>query len=329
MQRKIRGDIDDNDIDEKVDGITEIYDVTLREAAEHMMESYHDDSFFAFCEGLLDDKSDDDNCAALSSRLSNIRETPFRGENWFDYFPPAIRPTDAVILAGEGSCSTLHRDPFEWTGTSICLEGTKIWRFIIPNEEDGEGGVSKVDDALESYRLDSIAWTTTDEEKDPLILSRGWQSNLFFFKERAEEIPSAWELSELEEDNIETYMAEIEAMGTDVSLLFPDEKISDLLQRGKKINFATAIQRDGDLLIIPAHCWHQTYAPVPSLAIASQRCGAEVDGRNVVQHILESLSNTHMGSGRPPDILRRRSGYHEGDGKKVVNALVQYLSSLS
>lgn len=327
MQRKIRGGNKGDD-----DAVTEIYDVTLQEAAEHMMDSSYDDSFFAFCEGLLDDdKCDDDDCAALSSRLSEIREAPFHGENWFDYFPSSIRPTDAVILAGEGSCSTLHRDPFEWTGTSICLEGTKIWRFIIPNEEDGEGGVSKVDDALESYRLDSIAWTTEDEKKDPLVLSRGWQSDLFFYARRAEDVPSAMELSELEDDNIEAYVAEIEAMGTDISLLSPDGQISDLVQ-SKQFEFASAIQQAGDLLIIPAHCWHQTYAPVPSIAVASQRCGAIVDGASVVHHVLESLSNTFTETVRTPDILMmtRQSDYRyqEGDGKKVVDALVEHMSSM-
>ena len=331
LQRKTRGDSDKDD-----DGVTEIYDVTLQEAAEYMMDSSYDDSFFAFCEGLLDndkcdddDDDDDDDCAALSSRLSEIREAPFRGENWFDYFPPSIRPTDAVILAGEGSCSTLHRDPFEWTGTSICLEGTKIWRFIIPNEENGEGGVSKVDNALESYRLDSIAWTMEDEKKDPLVLSRGWQSDFFFYARRAEDVPSAMELSELEDDNMDAYVAEIEAVGTDISLLSPDEQILDLVQ-SKQFDFVTAIQQAGDLLIIPAHCWHQTYAPVPSIAVASQRCGAAVDGASVVQHVLESLSSTRTETLRPPDILMmaRQSDYHEGDGKKVVHALVEHLSSM-
>lgn len=343
MQRKIRS------AGSGGDDITEIYDITLLQAAEYMMESCHDDSFFAFCEGLLNEKSDDGDSNALSSRLGMIREAPFDvGENWFDYFPPSIRPTDALVLAGEGSCSTLHRDPFEWTGTSFCLEGSKIWRFIIPptttrNDEEG-GGVGEVDDALESYRLDSIAWTTTDttnskemaadeeEKRDALILSRGWQSDLHLYFSRAEEVLSALELSELEEDNMEAYVMEIEAMGADTSLLVPDERISDFLHN-HKFNFSTAIQQAGDLLIIPSHWWHQTYAPVPSMAIASQRCGAVVDGLSVVQHILESLSNTTntCSDGSPLEIseILKKSSYEEGEGENVVNALVQLISSLS
>ena len=318
MQRKIRS------AGSGGDDITEIYDITLLQAAEYMMESCHDDSFFTFCEGLLDEKSDDGDSNALSSRLGMIREAPFDvGENWFDYFPPSIRPTDALVLAGEGSCSTLHRDPFEWTGTSFCLEGSKIWRFIIPpttrNDEEG-GGVGEVDDALESYRLDSIAWTTTDttnskemaadeeEKRDALILSRGWQSDLHLYFSRAEEVLSALELSELEEDNMEAYVMEIEAMGADTSLLVPDERISDFLHN-HKFNFSTAIQQAGDLLIIPSHWWHQ------------------------VQHILESLSNTTntCSDGSPLEIseILKKSSYEEGEGENVVNALVQLISSLS
>ena len=316
MQRKIRS------AGSGGDDITEIYDITLLQAAEYMMESCHDDSFFTFCEGLLDEKSDDGDSNALSSRLGMIREAPFDvGENWFDYFPPSIRPTDALVLAGEGSCSTLHRDPFEWTGTSFCLEGSKIWRFIIPpttrNDEEG-GGVGEVDDALESYRLDSIAWTTTDttnskemaadeeEKRDALILSRGWQSDLHLYFSRAEEVLSALELSELEEDNMEAYVMEIEAMGADTSLLVPDERISDFLHN-HKFNFSTAIQQAGDLLIIPSHWWHQ--------------------------HILESLSNTTnaCSDGSPLEIseILKKSSYEEGEGENVVNALVQLISSLS
>ena len=97
--------------------------------------------------------------AEISNSLNKMCEAPFANqENWFDYFPLNIRPRDAIILAGSGATPTLHRDPFEWTGTSICLEGTKIWRFILP---PSEGGVSVVDEAFRSYHLDSIAWEMT------------------------------------------------------------------------------------------------------------------------------------------------------------------------
>ena len=93
-----------------------------------MMDSKRNDSFFAFCEGLLPS----DATVELHQQLTEIREAPFPNEeNWFNYFPDKVRPTDALILAGEGAVSTLHRDPFEWTGTSLCLEGVKEhWRSL-------------------------------------------------------------------------------------------------------------------------------------------------------------------------------------------------------
>ena len=75
-----------------------------------------------------------------------------------------------------------------------------------------------------------------------------------------------------------------------------------------------------------------TYAPVPSIAIASQRCSSAVDGANVIRHILNMLAkNGKCGlddSIKIPDILMRRKEYKEGSGKEVVDALLRYLTEL-
>ena len=39
-------------------------------------------------------------------------------------------------------------------------------------------------------------------------------------------------------------------------------------------------------MLIPPYWYHQTYAPEPSLAVASQRCGSLLDATRVVGHIL-------------------------------------------
>jgi hypothetical protein len=324
---------------------TKIYDIALQDCIDYMMNSCHDDAYFTFCEGLLpmmnalhDDRS------KLRDKLRNIREAPFSyQENWFEYFPRSVQPTDAIILAGIGATSTLHRDPFEWTGTSLCLEGTKIWRFIMPplnSSESIESGVDIVDKALESYRLNSIAWDEEKEEDDtreqnhditPLILSAGWQSDMTLY-DSIDEFPSGIELMKLEEEDMDTFQRELEDAVIDMSRLRPsDDTLNAFDQIAKSYDtsdrtspFITAIQRQGDLLIIPAHYWHQTYAPVPSIAVASQRCGSIIDGANVVKHVLSVVNRDEKIE--IPDLLKLNY-YSEGIGRDVVATLIEYVAS--
>jgi len=290
---------------------TNIYDVTFRESIEYMMDSQHGDSYFAFCEGLLPASH------ALHQKWEQIREKPFpQTENWFDFFSPSLKPTDAIIVAGSGSTSTLHRDPFEWTGTSLCLEGVKIWRFILPPNDD----VRVVDETLDSYRLNSVAWE--EENGESAVLSAGWQSDLSLYGSVDKEFPNALDWMKLEEKDPVLFRKKIEQM---TPMLCPNEDALNALNRisdgTSQATFATAIQSSGDLLLIPAHCWHQTFAPVPSVAIASQRCSASVDGANVVRHILDLSKNR---SEAVPDLLKQ-SEFSEGSGREVVDALFSFV----
>lgn len=269
---------------------TQLYQCTLEQAIEIIMsQSDSRKSYLTFCEGLLEDEDQAESFSEVRQVLQDAKESVFDDNDWFTFFPESTEPTDAVILAGAGATSTLHRDPFEWTGTSLCLEGTKIWRFVEPcfgnddaNNDDGEKSqpslekVLAIDKALKSYRLDSMAW---DEES--VALSAGWQSDFSMYKQRKHHlIPSARDLVEMEE---EERRSKIENTATSLDLLQPDVPYL------KKIKIHTAIQKPGDLLLIPAHWWHQTYGLEPSLAIASQRCG-NGDAEMVFQHML-----THVG----------------------------------
>jgi len=311
MQNKIKDD------DGKT--ITEIYDISLFESVEYMMDSEHGDSFFAFVEGLLPSST----TARLHKQLIDIREAPYpHQENWFDYFPENIRPSDALILAGEGSTSTLHRDPFEWKGTSLCLEGVKIWRFI-PTPATVDGGVEKVDKELQSYRLDSIAWEQEEnQQSNPLVLSAGWQSDMTLYDSIDEDFPTAFEWATMEEENNDLFRNEIISQGSDSSRIRPSSEASNALKNiDETTRFVTATQFAGDLLLIPAHCWHQTYAPVPSIAVASQRCGVS-DGAKVVRHVIDMTKMNDRAE--VPDLLQQREYKEEGIGKQVVSELLSF-----
>ena len=57
--------------------------------------------------------------------------------SWFRYLPSSLQPPDAFLLWGTAhSRSTLHVDPYNWTGTNALIRGTKEWIFVPP----GQGG---------------------------------------------------------------------------------------------------------------------------------------------------------------------------------------------
>ena len=391
---------------------TDMYTCSFLEAIDLVLgESKHDDALLAFCEGLLNPEldQDDDNSSSSSSlqqRMEDVRErlfqqrSPTNRENggdieadashhpidpcWFRaYFPTEARPTDCVILAGEGATSTLHRDPLEWTGTNLCLDGTKVWRFVAPPlavaaasvadaapvENDSELGdytcdekcsaVAVIDGLLDSYRLDSIAWSDDnddDESDDPLTLSAGWQSDYSLFAHFHDGISSS-ALSELEEKKgIGHKLDVITRSAADVDRLQPDipvdiGSISDSAngesakqtQPGDCVTVWSGVQKPGDMIVIPAHWWHQTYAMEASLAIASQRCGAERDSERVLRHILETTITTSLGCStmenstpgeqpreEPNEILSslRSSSSLSSSPQETVNRLFDYLASL-
>jgi hypothetical protein len=282
--------------------MTEIYDCTLEEALDNIIfESNSQESFLTFCEGLLEDHQDDDDegFRETSRLVSHSREQLFPNDpDWFStYFPAEVKMSDAVILAGAGATSTLHRDPFEWTGTSLCIDGTKVWRFIDPGSD-----VTHVDDILKSYRLDSIAW------EDDSSLSAGWQSDFSLYENRMNnKISSSQEWQEMEEKQKMEALLEI---GSDTKILEPGFDCSSL-------SMTTAVQQPGDLLLIPAHWWHQTYCLEPSVVISSQRCGKH-DAGLVLRHI---LNRNKVTAAKQEAVLQKSS--NPVDAVKLLFAVLQ------
>ncbi|CAJ1969936.1 unnamed protein product [Cylindrotheca closterium] len=295
---------------ETVEKETKLYNLSMGQAIDLVMsQSNHDNSLFSFCEGLLDDLDTSEGVVDYSGKFALGKQNV----DWFDLFPPHIQPSDCVILAGEGASSTLHRDPFEWTGTSLCLEGTKVWRFLEPHDSSApdEAGVDSVDKLLKSYRLPSTAW-----EEGETFLSAGWQSDFNLYERRHESIPSARELGESGEEG---HHQQLEEIAQNLSLLKPNFDSS-------KCSCWTVVQKPGDLLLIPAHWWHQTYALEPSLAVSSQRCVSKLDAARVIEHILSATDTMD----EAPDALLQRD-YSDLQAEKeiqeVIDALFDHLDS--
>lgn len=278
---------------------TKLYECLFDQAIDLvMLQSNHSQSLFAFCEGLLDDVQD-------AKQFTGKQLIP--DMDWFDLFPEGYQPSDCVILAGEGATSTLHRDPFEWTGTSLCLEGTKLWRFLAP---ESNGNAQSIDRLVEAYRLPSVAW----DGDSSISLSAGWQSDASLYSDRDVSVPSARALSEMDD---RLRFDTLDAVASESHCLKPSLDVKDC-------SCWTVIQKPGDFLLIPAHWWHQTYALEPSLAVASQRCDSTIDAGRVIRHILSSTSTRETA----PDLLLQDSFAacsQETDATKVIRELFDHL----
>jgi len=226
----------------------------------------------------------------------------------------------------------LHRDPFTWTGTSICLEGTKIWRFIAPpgafkasnnKKNQSNSGVHFVDDALESYRLPSVAWD------DDVYLSSGWQSDMSLYSSRSDAVPSAEEFALLEETNPDKKNDHMNDIAVSLDQLtptidFPPHFDDD---ENSPLTIYTVVQKPGDMLVIPAYWWHQTYALEPSVAIASQRSGSERDTKRVISHIFETIG-LDKDKELPTVLKQLMNDTYVGTQEQISNALFEVLSSI-
>ena len=227
-------------------------DAPLAEFFYDALASTHAEPRFLFDEALLDGE--------LRAAAIAPQRAIFEGEeSWLDAFPAARRPADAcVVCAGAGARSPLHRDPYDWTGTSLCLEGSKVWRFLLDVD----------DDELEAYKLPSEAFGDD---------SAGTQSNIDLYCVQDGAWPDAAEF----EDNKDLVKAKAGPENFTPSADVPGR-------------FCTALQFAGDVVIVPPKSWHQTYALEPSCAVASQFCGRR-DAPTVFEHMLRHRSRPDDG----------------------------------
>ncbi|XP_070566756.1 bifunctional arginine demethylase and lysyl-hydroxylase JMJD6-like isoform X2 [Ptychodera flava] len=68
--------------------------------------------------------------------MADIGEVIYLQEDFFKLFPEEVRPWDAMLLWGTAhSRSSLHIDPYNWTGTNAVLKGIKRWKLYPPGQD--------------------------------------------------------------------------------------------------------------------------------------------------------------------------------------------------
>eukprot|EP00794_Sanderia_malayensis_P016764 gene16764-18458_t len=67
---------------------------------------------------------------------NDIRTPIYLKEDFFSLLPESIRPWNAMLLWGpKYSRSTLHIDPYNWTGTNAVIKGRKLWKMYPPGQD--------------------------------------------------------------------------------------------------------------------------------------------------------------------------------------------------
>lgn len=108
----------------------------------------------------------------------------------FKLLPKELVPRDAYLLwGGQYSRSTLHVDPYNWTGTNFVLRGRKKWRLVPPGGHDQlvDAHQTRCGFALECVKYQSPAdlfggslpkglplWEGTLYPGDVLVIPSGW-----------------------------------------------------------------------------------------------------------------------------------------------------------
>ena len=120
----------------------------------------------------------------LAKPLSTLPASLWPEGDLFDHFPKAIRPKKpCLVMGGEGARSSLHVDPYSWTGWNYLLEGSKIWTFFPP------GPCAEA--LFKATRIQSSSW-----DLGKFNISAGWQSPVDIYEQKkgSKTWPSAMDL---------------------------------------------------------------------------------------------------------------------------------------
>lgn len=166
----------------------------------------------------------------LQEELPNF----LRQDDLFNLWPECLRPAqECLIMGGAGGCSTLHTDMLGWTGWNALLLGTKQWKFFPPAPEVGGALLAEVREMGGHHHLGFSCTSPVD----------------MFYAVDGEKCPKRGPLC-------------------DGASFRPDE---DRYPSAAKVEpLLEVVQRPGEIIIFPAHYFHQTYHFGATVAVASQ-----------------------------------------------------------
>ncbi|ELT98450.1 hypothetical protein CAPTEDRAFT_225272 [Capitella teleta] len=96
---------------------------------------------------------------------SQLWDSPFLKEDFFQVFPSSVRPWDAMLLWGTAfSRSSLHIDPYNWTGTNAVLSGRKRWKMFPPGQDHL---LSVKDNQMSGFPLNCFKYNSPLDTFDP------------------------------------------------------------------------------------------------------------------------------------------------------------------
>eukprot|EP00747_Dinoflagellata_sp_TGD_P055951 gnl/TRDRNA2_/TRDRNA2_149825_c0_seq1.p1 gnl/TRDRNA2_/TRDRNA2_149825_c0~~gnl/TRDRNA2_/TRDRNA2_149825_c0_seq1.p1 ORF type:complete len:437 (-),score=76.77 gnl/TRDRNA2_/TRDRNA2_149825_c0_seq1:101-1411(-) len=176
--------------------------------------------------------------AALLDELQQLLPEAVRDQNdLFQRWPSVLQPArQCLIMGGTGGCSTLHTDMLAWTGWNALFIGRKHWKFFPPAPEVGVDLGAEVREMGGQFNLGFSCTSPVD----------------MFHTVNGQKCP---------ERAPDPRFSDSVTFGPDAERYPRAAKVHPLLE---------VIQMPGEVIIFPAHYFHQTYHYDPTIAIASQ-----------------------------------------------------------
>lgn len=195
--------------------------------------SDHEDAVYLMSETLLSPHKS-------LSEVFTLNRSLFESDLFRD-FPSKIQPRQALIVSGKGARSFLHRDPFDWLGWNYLIAGRKLWVFLEPLS-------TYKDDLHEECRRLQAHETTPDAwAMEQFNLAAGSVSDIDLFRDTA----SLNKFKAAASTNTDSLK------GDNPSHRPREYTVEHQLPSGVRVRLQCRWQLPGELVLIPAHHWHQ------------------------------------------------------------------------